>query len=425
MKLFLRYGIPLLYLCLFSTCPIFINNNTQVKEPDYNIPIIWKSDIKRPFTWNMTLDESGIYIYSYKEHDITTVKLNKLNLETGKTIWSTGYFEEVSLYQPIITGNYVYATLRYNEILCFDKESGNQLARIRITYDNQDVWITSNYYLYQNYLYFGCGEINIDDFYLARISVDSIIKDATPDEQLLEPELLWRSRYNGRINTKPLVYNDIAYCNTATLKLDIPIELAGININTKEEVLYDSFGGDRDYFIDHGFGYNSFYEKDGILYYLNWSIAAYDTKNYQKLYHILFDINTPRNEDYGAEWFLDAVFFNNRIYYTTSGSNVEWDTGIRNIFCINEKNGKLVWSAIPKKSESLGGKPIIYDNKVFVPNMNGIQVYNADNGKFLGVEKNIEGEAYCLNQLYGNIMITAMLSDEYPSGQIIALNLRK
>jgi len=370
-------------------------------------------------------DESGIYVYSCKERDITTVKLNKLDWNTGRIIWSTGYFEEVSLYQPIIEGGYIYVTLDNNVILCFDKENGNQLARFRITYNNQDVWRTSNYYLYQNYFYFGCGEINIDDFYLARINIGSIIKDGTSHEQFLEPELLWQSRYNGRIRSRPLVYNDIAYCNTVTLDPDIPVELAGININTKEEVLYDSFGVNGSYILDHGWENNLFYEEDSILYYLSWSIAAYETMNYKKLYHIVFDIDTPKNKNYGAGDFLDVTFYNNKIYYTTSGTNYLGDTGSRNIFCINETNGKLVWSDIPKNSESLGGKPIIYDNKVFIPHMNGIRVYNADSGKLLGVEKSIEGEAWCFNQLNGSAMITSMLSDEYPDGQVIALELRK
>jgi len=425
LKYFFLYGIPLLCLFLFSTCPIFINNNTNDEEPDYNIPIIWKSDIQRPFSFNMTSDESGIYVYSYKQNDFTSVKLNKLDWNTGRTIWSTDYFEEVSLYQPIIKDGYIYATLDGSVILCFDKENGDKLARIKITYDNKNVWVTSNYYLYQNYLYFGCGEINIDDFHLARVNIDSIIKDGALPEQLLEPELLWQSRYNGRIRTRPLVHNDIAYCNTVTLELDIPIELAGININTKEEVLYDSFGGDRDYFIDHGYGNNSFYEKDGILYYLNWSIAAYDTANYQKLYHIVFEFDTPKERKYMAGDYLDVTFYNNKIYYTNDASNYLGDTdGKRNIFCINERDGTLVWSAIPRMSESLGGKPIIYNNKVFIPHMNGVRVYNADNGNLLGVEKSIRGKGVCFNQLKGSTMITAMLNNEYPSGQIIALGLR-
>jgi len=427
MKFLFKNGIILFYLCLLSTCPL--NNDTKDEEPDYNIPIIWKSTIQRPFPFNMTSDESGVYFYSFKEHDFSSNKLNKLDWETGKTVWSTGDLGgEVSLYQPIIEGGYIYVTHDYNEIQCFDKEDGKQLAIVRITYENQDVRIYSDYYLYNNYLYFGCGKLITDgvyDCYLARINLNAVIKEGVSTEQLLELELLWQGRYNERVRTRPFVYNDIAYCNTATFDLDIPIELAGININTKEEVLYDSFGGDRDYFIDRGGGFYSFYEKDGILHYLNWSIAAYDIKNYQKLYHIMFPLGMPREKDYGVSDFLDITFYNNKIYYTTAGSNYFEDTGIRNIFCINGKDGKLVWSAIPKKSEALGGKPIIYDNKVFVPHMNGVRVYNADNGNLIGVEKSIEASGLSFNQLKGSTMITSMLSKEYPSGQIIALELRK
>jgi outer membrane protein assembly factor BamB len=263
------------------------------------------------------------------------------------------------------------------------------------------------------------------NYYLARVNISSVTKDSSPQMQYLVPELLWQSRYSRHILSKPLVYNDTAYLNTATLDENIPVELAGININTKEEMLYDTFGVNGYYILDQGSVRDSLHIKDGILYYLNYSIAAYDLKTHKKLYHILFDVNTHPKEIYEFVGSLGVVFYKGKIYMTNQYSNVIVDLGLLNIFCINEKDGKLVWSNIPKQSEALGGVPIIYDNKVFVNHMNGICVYDADTGKLIGVEKDIEGRAWSFNLLYGSTMITARDSEEYPLGQIIALDLRR
>jgi|GEM_PF-3344716 len=421
----------LLSLILFSTCPSIIINNTSdndlnYDESDYIIPIIWKSDVSRPFVSRITSDEEGIYIYNFQKNDFTTVRLNKVDSETGKTVWSTGYFNEVNLYPPIIKGNYIYAFLEDNIILCFDKTDGSMLTQVKIVYNNENMRVTSGYYEYGNYFYFGFGNIiTSSDYYLARINIDLFAKSVDSNIQLLEPEIIWQSRFIGRIHSRPIVYNDVVYCNTITFDPGIPVELAGIDINTKKEVFYDSIGGDRDYIYDRGSGRYSLFVKDDILHYLSMSIAAYDIKNYNKLYHILFYNDTPRDKNYGASWFLNATFYKNNIYYTTRASNIFGEKDTRNIFCINAINGSLVWSAIPKISESLGTNPVIYDNKVFIPHMNGVRVYNADTGKLLGVEKRIEGSAGCFNQLFGSIMITVEDSAEYPDGQVIALDLSR
>lgn len=424
MKLMFTFVTYIFIALLLTSCPSSIDNKASAKEPDYTIHIIWESDIQRPFVNMMSSDETGIYLYNYQEHDFTTVRLNKIDSETGKTLWTTDWFEEVSLDPPKIIDNHIYALLSGNVILCFDKKTGNQLARARIVFNNKNIWITSDYYNYVDHFYFGLGDTIIDDYYLARINIDLIAKDGDLQEQTIEAELLWKSPGNNRIRTRPLVYNDIVYCNTATLDLNTPVEMAGIKIHSKEMVFYYSFGGDGYYNIDHGFAKISFFASDNMLYYLGESLAAYNLKNYEKIYHIVFDINTPQDKFYGASTYLvDVTFYKNNIYYTNNAANTHGGNA-QNIFCINKLNGKLIWSDIPKVSESLGTNPIIYDNKVFISHMGGIRVYDADTGTLIGVEKRIEGSGLCYNQLYGSTMITARHNTEYPNGQIIALDLR-
>ena len=418
-------------ILLYTNCPLFLNQKpynkeTDNEEPTYNIPVIWKSDVARPFTNLMIYDETGVYIYSYEEGNFAKVKLNRIDSKNGDIIWSTPFFEnDIQWCQPLVVGDYIYVFIVGNLILCFNKESGIETARARFIDKNKEMLVYSDYYLYDDYLYFGFGDSYIRDHYLARFNTNLIINNNNLQEQLFEPELLWKSHYDSRIRSRPIVYNDIVYCNTITLNLNIPIEIAGIDINTKEEVFYDSIGGDGFYIFEGGSERNSFYIKNNTLYFLSQSIASYDLNNYKKLYHIIFDINTPRIQNYGAGGFLEATFYKDNIYYTTNAGNVFGEKDIRNIFCINKDNGKLVWSAIAKKSEGLGTNPIIYDNKVFIPHMNGIRVYNADNGDLIGVEKSIECGSTCINQLYGSTMITEMYDPEFPGWRIAAFDLSK
>ena len=423
--------IFILVLFLLASCPSssvdpIPNPNSLVNEPDYYIPIVWESNMQRPFCNLVAADETGIYVYSYKQNEFTTVRLNKINHETGATLWTTDYFGDVNLDPPIIADGYIYVLLYDDAILCFDKGNGNLLARIKINFSNQNTWVKSGYWYHDNCFYFGYGDSVAGDQYLGRINISSVSKDGSNlTEQLLIPDALWQSRNKSRILARPFVHNNIVYCNTITLDINLPVEMAGIDINTKAEVFYESFGGDGKNNFDHGGVRYPFYEKDSILYYFGESIAAYDTTDNSKKYHVIFGLDTPEKSNYGAGGSLGAIFYKNNIYYTTNGGNAAGGTDIRNIFCVNRENGALVWSAIARKSESLGTKPIIYDNKVFIPHMGGMRVYDADSGKLIGVDKRYEFGSLCINQLYGSIMITAKYSVAHGGLHIAAFDLKK
>ena len=417
---------------VLSTCSLFNN------EPDYNIPIVWKSNLSYPYPYMTTQDETGIYFFN-NSHDNTghanwsTLRLNKINPETGKILWSTRYFEKyLRLYQPIITDNYIYVPFTYYMsesqlpfniiILCFDKENGTQLAKVYVTIDGQNIKTTSDYWLYNNYFYFGCCDEN-DVSYLVRLDIGSIVKDGNLEEQILEVEKLWQSSYSVNIIAAPLVYNDIVYCNTDIYN-DDPVELVGININTKEEIFYYSFIVNSPY---NSFD-DSLYIEDEILYLLGDSIAAFDLINHNKIYHIIFDYHAPPEENYslGSNNHRNISFYNNMIYYSTKGIRSPFgNSGIKwHIFCVSTEDGRLVWFNTSENFEELSTNLVVYNNKVFMTHDNGLRVYNANNGEFLGSDKNIKGGSYNYNILYGSTMITIIYNYKYPNGQIIALDLR-
>jgi len=429
MKQFFYTGIILLCLCLLSACPV--NNNTSDEEPDYHIPIIWKSDIQdRSGFLLITSDGTGIYvsnsinyedIENWEEFKINTLRLNKINHENGEIVWSTDYFKSVFICQPVIIGNYIYLITTDNIVICIDKTTGITSARAKLAYGDLNMQINMNYIAYKNYVYFGYSEIDAagnthGENYLARFDANMIIMNGNAQVQILEPELLWQSRYNNVIHeSRPVVYDDVVYCSTMTTNGQTPVEIAGININTKEEIFYKTIGENGEAPYGDGGGEYSLYAVNDILYYFGRLFTAYDLKANKQLYFINIGVYTLPKDNYSV-LYRPPTFYNNNAYYTNT---------LGYLFCVDGMKGKPIWSVSPKEEYSLLTNPIIYDSKVFIPHESGIRVYNPDNGQLIGVEKTIKGNGYAFNLLNGSTMITSMFSDEYPDGQLIALDLRK
>jgi hypothetical protein len=81
----------------------------------------------------------------------------------------------------------------------------------------------------------------------------------------------------------------------------------------------------------------------------------------------------------------DAAFYKGRIYYTYGVGNPFADHDYRNIQCIDAKTGNLIWNDISKNSESHGTNPIVAYNRVYVPEGNGMRVYDTETGRLIGV----------------------------------------
>ena len=207
MKQFFLCWFLLPAILITTSCCSSNENNISKDKLINDIPVAWKNDVHRPLSFTINSDETGIYFYNCISYDLQTIKLNRIDPQTGKTIWRTEDFGAIELNQPEITDKYIFVFLKDNSIHVFNKDNGELAARVKVNS------ITSGVFLYENYFYFGFFNNSNRERYLARLNIDSIIKDNNTEVQIIEPELLWNLETNMSIYSKPFVYNDIAYFN--------------------------------------------------------------------------------------------------------------------------------------------------------------------------------------------------------------------
>jgi outer membrane protein assembly factor BamB len=224
----------------------------------------------------------------------------------------------------------------------------------------------------------------------------------------------------------PVIKDNVVYVHTFARDSCI-VELAGINVDTKEVVFYTTFGTREDGLqFENGIMPHSLYIHDDVLYFLSSSFSAYNLKNGQQLYQkLLFTDGTLESlaKVYLAWDIIDATFYNGRFYYTTKDSV---NSGFRNIHCIDAATGELVWNDTAARSESLGTNPIIAHGRMYVPQVStGLRVYDPDTGKLIGVDTSFAGFPTGRNILYNDIMITTRMDRATYDNRIVAVYVGK
>ena len=373
-------------------------------EPPYTARIVWEADTSVYNFSCMIMENEYIYFHERQNEGKSAPMLAKLNAQTGQIVWKVAS-DYTSLRRPVINGDYLYVFMNTGYFLCFEKETGKIAAKVVIDINNQGLTMYLNATGYENYLYFGIGNYTSDN-YFARFDTGLINMDGGAIEQRFEAEVVWRSQYDFGVYSTPVFYNKAVYAHTFVRDEAYPVELIGINTETREQIFYYRFGNEGAYSYERGGNDNSLLLVDNILYFISASISAYNLTNGRRLYYKKFEYELPAKENYSATDHVKATYYNGKIYYTTISSNGVYDWGYDNIFCIDAKTGNLVWSDMPKRSESLMVNPVIAHKKMYVTHGYGLRVYNPENGKLIGVDKSFEGNAVEHNLLYGDYLIT-------------------
>ncbi|GHV82366.1 hypothetical protein AGMMS49991_09240 [Spirochaetia bacterium] len=390
-------GLVIMQFLLLSCSPD-INEN---EDPEYTANIAWVSNTDTGGYTICMIDGDSIYAYVYKGVTYADDELVRINAQTGEILWRT----------PMIIGDYIYLFWVRSVIFCYNKQTGDFAARVRVDINNQSLASINRHIGYGKYLYFGIGDHGTNTYFV-RLDVDAINKDGNTVEQIIEPEILWRPYTDRSVWTTPVINNNVVYVNTFVGNASDapgvePIELVGINIDTGEIVFTKRFGIAGGVYYDQGATPNALFAHDDVLYYIGRSISAWDLKTGEQKYLKTFTYDTPPKQNYAADDHVEVTYWNGKLYYTTSRStNIGGSSGYKNIYCIDAKTGNLVWSDMPPRSESLRTNPIIAHNRMYVPHGYGMRVYNPETGKVIGVDKKFYGTALGHNILYGDYMIT-------------------
>jgi len=415
-------------LCLtFSSCGLFVHDkpgNEADTDPPYTAKIAWDSGLYSNYYQSHMVDGDSVFFYERPPgYDTVNIyALTRLDAETGRIIWrSNVLFREIVFCQPVVIGNYVYVFLMWNVILCFDRETGENTARVLVDIDNKGLEFMNFATAYQDYLYLSLWT---NGRYFVRFAVNLIDQSGGTAMQNITPEILWEPETGGYVYAKPVVYNNVVYTGTNINIQGVegrPVEVAGFDIDTKEMVFHVTFGGPEDIGvnarnIEKGIDYYPIFIHDDILYYLSTSIVAWDIRSGERLYRHVFTNNTPVSKLYFSNS-LQPVYYKGNIYYTGSAGDEEW----RNIICINAATGELVWNASSKKIIYYHTNPIITHGKLYIADFHGLRVYNAENGELLGVDKSFCGTGTGRNVLYNDYMICVRDNRDTGEGKLVAV----
>jgi len=420
------------FICFFffASCDLFTTKNTD-EEPLYTAKIAWDSGLYINDSQSHTVYDDSVYFYERPPgyNTVNIYSLTKLDAKTGKFIWRSATFSDICFCQPVVIGGYVYVLLEPDTIVCFNKKTGEHSATVKVNIEEQDdLWLVWFVTTDQKYLYL--SSMNGTSEYFYRIDVDEIEQQRDKETvQAPTVEIIWEPDNKCTVTDKAIIYNNAVF--TGTYGSDTkPVEVAGFDIDTKKMIFHISFGGPED--IDDNIpfpedggkrGSNTILIHDDILYYMNWSISAWNIKTGEKIYRHVFTWDIPESETYYATNSLQAIYYNGKIYYTTGTSYTP--NSYRNINCIDAATGQLVWNAIAKNSESLETNPIIANGKLYVSQHSGLRVYKPETGKLIGVDKSFCGSNMGRNVLYNDYMICVRRNPDTGDGKLVAVYVGK
>ncbi len=397
---------------LFSSCSVL--NSEGNGESSYTAKILWESNaFVLGSNSNISIEGSSIYVFERTEHRADDdYMLVKLNANTGSVIWQTEPFPMIQLITPKALGNYVYVFIYPSLIYSYNIETGELSTIIQTDTENSGIEIEWNAIAYENYLYFG---IYGTENYLARLDTTTIERTRNPaDVQHITPEVIWRPALGNYVLAEPVIKDNIIYClSYCGITSDDPIELVGINMDTKVVVFHKWI----DY--DKGMERNSLFIHEDIIYVLGESLSAFNLNTGEQIFKKTFSginpLTAPDNEWYAAIFSSRGkIYHKGKIYYTNSYAHV---------ICIDAQTGKLVWKDAVPPAGSLGINPVIVNDKMYIPYYSGLRVYNTNTGKLIGVDTSLLSSGSGRSLLYNDYMITVRRDRNTGSGTLVAVDV--
>jgi len=414
------------YIFIFVLCFTFVScdfsrSYNSEEWPPYTTNIAWDSGIYSNYYFSHIVDDDYVYFYE-RPPGYTTVNiytLTKLDARTGEFIWrAKPMFSNIIICPPVAVGGHIYVFLEDSGFICFDKESGKHTATVEVKVNNEKfVRMTGTPVVYDQYLYM-CIWDRIGS-YFNRIDVNTVNHEDAGSPQFFKPEIIWEPKSVPR--AKPVVHNNTIY--TATWSEYDPVEFAGFDLNTKQMVFYETFGGpDGTIFPEKGGYVNPIFINGDTLYYLNYFLSAWNINTGKLLFrHVFTWHHSDNSHDYSAPSLNQAVYYQEKIYYSSKANDA---LGFRNIHCINAKTGKPVWNTIAKGSVTLDSNVIINRDRLYIAQHQGFFVYNPANGKLIGVDRSFYGADAGSNVLYNDYMI-CVRKDNGWEGKLVAVYVGK
>lgn len=402
-------SVFLLLVLVLASCVNSFMSNSDEDGPRYNLSPAWRtgevialSGWAAPFIADKYgyFNERGGTIWSLKpvyfDDSGAWSRMVKVDLDTGELVWRTEKAEVDFFDQGAKIGPYIYVPLLEKGILNVYRDGDGSLAATvmlgKINAEAEANGIGGKYMaVYEGYLYWGNKGAYYTKQTNALIRFDTRLVDFSQSPQTVQhitPELFWRRENNGGINGNILVENGILYLLTrspfywdksTTAVLASLDALSGQVFWEKE--LDSATGGASFSLVING----------DNLHVIDSTPSCHDKRTGETIY----DWDEKDFFEFTNGGGTKVSLYNNRLYYTGGADIVDRaliDQGydpaqVKNVICLNPDTGKRVWGDLIPNSFGMRTNPVVHNGKVFVVSGNGIRVYDADNGKLLGVNR--------------------------------------
>ena len=400
-----------LVICILTSCPDLFRSggnekqNPQLNEPKYEKKVVWTKDMHCGTVHSDPLIEENICYFpacSVPEDKGYYSKIIKLDLNTGQTIWETGLIPSRYIDSPVKIGNKIYVTLNTGEImLVFSDEDGSHAATVQF---GATVWEASDNgqrnihtAVHGNLLIWAtiAPHNNATNPY-AIMSFDTTLIDfnkVPQDVQILIPEPLWGNARKDGVYSYPVTDNGILYF----LTMDHTVWgdptwtslLSAMDIATKTIVWQRE--------VPHIMGSARFslIINEEKIYVVDLGPSCYNKYTGEPYYEKGWPADTV-NEPflYISNYTGGITLHNNRLYYTNGITPFHAQTfpGMKhfeNILCVDGNTGNMIWGAVNPDSCTLTTYPVVHNGKAFIVTNRGLRVYDADNGKLIGVDASV------------------------------------
>jgi hypothetical protein len=396
----------------FSSCPGPFRsggnekNGPQLNEPKYQKKVVWSKDLRCLSVKSDPLIEGNICYFpasSVPENKQYYSRIIKLDLNTGQTIWETGLIPSRYIDSPVKVGNKIYVTLNTGDImLVFSGDDGSHAATVRFGATAQEARDYGERNLHTavhgNLLIWGtvAPHNNATTSY-AIMSFDTTQIDFTKapqDVQIFIPEPLWGNERKDGVYTFPRVDNGILYF--LTMDHTVWGDPTWTSLLTALDIATKTIVWQREVSHMNGGMWVSLIINEEKLYVVDMGPSCYNKYTGEPYYEKGWPADiTSEPFLYISNYTCGITLHNNRLYYTNGITPLAAQSHpgtkyFENILCVDGNTGNLIWGAINPNSCTLTTYPVVHNGKAFIVTENGLRVYDADNGKLLGVDKSVK-----------------------------------
>ncbi len=444
MKVYKIILLVLAGLFLLASCEFGMHNDKKsIDEPVYNQIKVWTLETNHFYNnwYDKQFDKYFYVCEKDKKSADEKYFYSKIDLSTGKRVWSTPVFDGPMLCYPVIGEldgkKYMVVLGCSNEngkikrkLLIFSDVSGDLMASIQyldsgISQNQQKYRVHYNIMFVGNSIYWPTMPFYEPDTDLktatdlirpglAKLDLSGVDFTRPADElQYIQPTMAWTNTENYEvISVYPVEKDGIIYFITYFRIVD-PWTEYDHTIMGAYDTKTDSMVWQRTSEKQDGWGNDNMCIVGDKLYIMGQAQGCYNLSDGSTVWEQRQTVDEMHREvGIDASMCALGITYNNgKFYFTNTGGYLSSKmTGIdesliKNIQCIDASNGEYIWGDLPEGSGSLDTRPIVIDGQCFVVGCDNLRVYNATSGELIGVDNSVSSIGTELNAEYNGMFI--------------------